>query len=102
MLRPAPCWTAPGAPRSSNATCFVYQLPTPPAPHGTLDPPWTPAPLIQPGLPLLLAGTLDYMAPEVLKCPLKRLPGDNKDKQVGQACSPCPGLPSRPGTPVQR
>lgn len=27
------------------------------------------------------AGTLDYMAPEVLRCPLKRLPGDNKDKQ---------------------
>lgn len=26
------------------------------------------------------AGTLDYMAPEVLRCPLKRLPGDNKDK----------------------
>jgi len=24
-------------------------------------------------------GTLDYMAPEVLRCPLKRNPGDNKD-----------------------
>jgi serine/threonine protein kinase len=27
-----------------------------------------------------LAGTLDYMAPEVLRCPLKRHPGDNKDR----------------------
>jgi serine/threonine protein kinase len=26
------------------------------------------------------AGTLDYMAPEVLRCPLKRQPGDNKDR----------------------
>ncbi|WIA40877.1 hypothetical protein OEZ86_004542 [Tetradesmus obliquus] len=25
-------------------------------------------------------GTLDYMAPEVLRCPLKRQPGDNKDR----------------------
>lgn len=24
--------------------------------------------------------TLDYMAPEVLRCPLKRHPGDNKDR----------------------
>ncbi|GFR51056.1 hypothetical protein Agub_g13378 [Astrephomene gubernaculifera] len=27
------------------------------------------------------AGTLEYMAPEVERCPLKVLPGDNKDKQ---------------------
>jgi serine/threonine protein kinase len=27
-----------------------------------------------------LAGTLDYMAPEVLRCPLKRHPGNNKDR----------------------
>lgn len=25
-------------------------------------------------------GTLDYMAPEVLRCPLKRHPTDNKDR----------------------
>lgn len=29
-----------------------------------------------------IPGTLDYMAPEVLKCPLKRLPNDNKEKPV--------------------
>lgn len=28
----------------------------------------------------LSTGTLDYMAPEVLRCPLKRLPGDNKER----------------------
>lgn len=28
----------------------------------------------------MVAGTLDYMAPEVLRCPLKRHPGDNKDR----------------------
>lgn len=32
------------------------------------------------GVDMLQTGTLDYLAPEVLKCPLKRLPGDKKDK----------------------
>jgi serine/threonine protein kinase len=30
--------------------------------------------------PVTRAGTLDYMAPEVLVCPLKRLPSDHKEK----------------------
>jgi serine/threonine protein kinase len=30
--------------------------------------------------PVTRAGTLDYMAPEVLECPLKRLPTDYKDR----------------------
>jgi hypothetical protein len=29
---------------------------------------------------MLASGTLDYMAPEVLRCPLKRRPGDNKTR----------------------
>jgi serine/threonine protein kinase len=32
------------------------------------------------GAVCMVAGTLDYMAPEVLRCPLKRHPGDNKDR----------------------
>ena len=31
---------------------------------------------------LLIAGTLDYMAPEVLVCPDKRAPEENKDKAL--------------------
>jgi hypothetical protein len=30
--------------------------------------------------PVTRAGTLDYMAPEVLACPDKRRPDENKDK----------------------
>jgi serine/threonine protein kinase len=32
-------------------------------------------------------GTLDYMPPEVLRCPLKRHPGDNKDRKDLQYAS---------------
>ncbi len=48
-----------------------------PGPWSTLAADLTPS--SPPAAPALTAGTLDYMAPEVLRCPPKNLPQENKN-----------------------